>query len=75
MGRSQTSVQKRIREKLKAEKRLLKQQRKAQKGFQDEVTESPAGDHDIDPDIAHIKPGPQKPIWERDGFKEQFDEG
>ncbi len=65
MARSRPSIQKRIREKIKAEKRLLKSQRKAERAEieGDGDNDGQAVDPDVDPDIAHIVPGPQKPLW------------
>lgn len=65
MPKPRPTITKRIREKAKFDKKRRKAERKAwrdaeREAEQAEREELPA---DVDPDIAHITPGPQKPIW------------
>jgi hypothetical protein len=65
MAKPRPTINKRIREKAKHEKRLRKADRKADRDARREYersrrTESGA---QVDPDIADIKPGPQPPVW------------
>jgi hypothetical protein len=56
MAKSRPSVQKRKKEAAALEKRQAKAARKAARAAQREQRETAPG---VDPDIAHIKPGPQ----------------
>jgi hypothetical protein len=65
MAKPRPTISKRVREKAKAEKRQDKAERKA---WRDSQKEQERADRDrmhpaIDPDIADITPGPQKPVW------------
>lgn len=61
MAKTRPTITKRLREKARMEKRMRKAERKAERD-----AESAQRDLDavgIDPDIAHIVPGPQRPAW------------
>lgn len=65
MAQSRPSVLKRQRERAKMEKRRIKEMKKAERGDEPEevVDTAPPG---VDPDIAHIVPGPQRQPWMED---------
>jgi hypothetical protein len=61
MAKTRPTITKRLREKARMEKRMRKAERKAEREMESaERADVPAG---IDPDIAHIVPGPQRPAW------------
>ena len=62
MAKSRPTVTKRIREKAKMEKRLRKAERKAQRAAE-AAEEGLDAEDGVDPDLAGIVPGPQKPLW------------
>ncbi len=66
MGSAQPTVTKRFREKARLEKKQRKAQLKAEREAMKKAAQEEGGvpvDDDIDPDIAGIRPGPQKPNW------------
>lgn len=68
MAQSRPSVLKRQRERLKMEKRRIKELKRAERAAaaeeaDDSVEDVPEG---VDPDIAHIVPGPQRQPWMED---------
>ncbi len=67
MAKPRPTITKRLREKAKMEKRMRKSERQAERAAEnaDRVDEVEDGQ---DPDIAHIVPGPQKPLWEDDDY-------
>lgn len=67
MAQTRPTITKRMREKGKLEKRQLKQEKKAERAAEKEA-ERGSRDPNVDPDIAHIVPGPQKPLWEDDDY-------
>lgn len=62
MAKTRPTITKRLREKARMEKRMRKAERKAERDLESEerLDEVAVG---IDPDIAHIVPGPQRPAW------------
>ena len=67
MAKQRPTITKRLREKAKMEKRLRKADRQAARSEELEERDDVVEDGQ-DPDIAHIVPGPQKPIWEDDDY-------
>jgi hypothetical protein len=60
---------KRLREQQRMEKRRAKQARRRDRTDSDAVNE--AAPDGVDPDIAHIVPGPQPVPWDEDGFNRE----
>lgn len=62
MAKTRPTITKRLREKARMEKRMRKAERKAERDAEAEerLDDVPVG---VDPDIAHIVPGPQRPAW------------
>jgi hypothetical protein len=67
--RSRPTSNKWRREQSRVAKQKAKEARRVEKSKQDrESTDTPAADTSGDPDIAHIRPGPQPPAdWQTDG--------
>lgn len=63
MAKSRPTVTKRIREKAKMEKRQRKAERKAQRAAEELEEGGAEAEEGVDPDLAGIIPGPQKPLW------------
>lgn len=61
MAKPRPTITKRLREKAKMEKAERKVARKAQRDA--DRPPSPENPDGIDPDIEHIVPGPQPPVW------------
>lgn len=64
---------------MKRKKELARQQRKREKQARRRERKTdrddlPGADSDIDPDIAHIIPGPQPLPWDDDDIEEETDE-
>jgi hypothetical protein len=70
MAKPRPTVNKRLREKAKAEQRQDKSDRAARRNAEKEQARAQRGGlHPaLDPDIADIVPGPQKPIWSDGGY-------
>lgn len=62
MAKTRPTITKRLREKARMEKRMRKAERKAARDAEaaQRDSDAPIG---VDPDIAHIVPGPQRPAW------------
>lgn len=65
MGRNQATFAKRQREQERQRKRANKAKARQERRYQKEMA-APSNDDGVDPDVAHIVPGPQPKPWDDD---------